>query len=60
MAEFAGGCGETKHMKSILIIISFIILVITIPFGFVFEMICAGFYWGQCKAREIAIECKSK
>jgi hypothetical protein len=47
-------------MKSILIIISFIILVITVPFGFVFEMVCAGFYWGQCKAREIAIECKPK
>ena len=47
-------------MKSILIIITFLLLILAAPFGFIFEALVAGFYYGQEASRKLASECKPK
>jgi hypothetical protein len=47
-------------MKVIKIIIAFIVLIIAAPLGFIWENICAGFYYGQLAARKTGEECKHK
>lgn len=47
-------------MKTILILVSFVTVIIAAPFGFIFEMLSAGFYYRQGAAQKLAGECREK